>query len=258
MTQEGKAKAYDVVLNKLRHFIAKGVDPLITRADVQDFFPELAESEDEKVIKEIIELVMQPTWKTEEEFHRRNVLCAWLENVPVTIDHEKREGFHLGYKACLEKQGEQKIEENKGNIEGISPTWSEDDDWTTTKIMNVLLGSKIFLTPEETNELVYWLKSIKGRVQPKQEWSEEDEKKRKCLIKGLEDRMGFGWASDPFSREEYIDWLKSLRPQSQWKPSELQLGCLSDAIEHYNSSGYPAPKLKELLDDLKKIKEGNV
>lgn len=31
---------------------------------------------------------------------------AWLENIPYTIDHEKREGFHLGYKAALEKQGE--------------------------------------------------------------------------------------------------------------------------------------------------------
>lgn len=41
-------------------------------------------------------------------------------------------------------------------------------------------------------------------------WSEEDEKKRNGLIKGLENRMGFGWASDPYNREEYIDWLKSL------------------------------------------------
>lgn len=53
-TIEEKARAYDEVLNKLRHFITKGVDPLITRADVQDFFPELAESEGEKVRKSLI------------------------------------------------------------------------------------------------------------------------------------------------------------------------------------------------------------
>lgn len=47
-------------------------------------------------------------------------------------------------------------------------------------------------------------------VQQKSTWSEEDEKKRNGLIKGLEDRMGFGWASDPYSREEYIAWLKAL------------------------------------------------
>ena len=36
-------------------------------------------SEGEKMMKEIIELVMRPTWKTEKEFHRRHELCAWLK-----------------------------------------------------------------------------------------------------------------------------------------------------------------------------------
>ena len=55
MTQEKKAKRYDEVVNKLSHFIAQGVDPLITKADVQDFFPELVESEDEKIKKALLE-----------------------------------------------------------------------------------------------------------------------------------------------------------------------------------------------------------
>lgn len=52
-----KAKAYDKVVGKLKQFMAQGVDPLITRADVQDFFPELKESDDERVRKELIELI---------------------------------------------------------------------------------------------------------------------------------------------------------------------------------------------------------
>lgn len=51
---EEKAKAYDKVVGKLKQFMAQGVDPLITRADVQDFFPELKESEDEKIRKVLI------------------------------------------------------------------------------------------------------------------------------------------------------------------------------------------------------------
>ena len=50
-----KAKRYDNVVGKLKQFMAQGVDPLIRRADVQDFFPELAESEDERIRKELLE-----------------------------------------------------------------------------------------------------------------------------------------------------------------------------------------------------------
>jgi len=54
MTQGEKARAYDEIVGKLKVFMAQGVDPLMTRADVQDFFPELAESEDEKFRKYIL------------------------------------------------------------------------------------------------------------------------------------------------------------------------------------------------------------
>ena len=47
---------------------------------IEHLFPELKESEDERARKEITNLVMQPTWKTESEFHRRKELVAWLEN----------------------------------------------------------------------------------------------------------------------------------------------------------------------------------
>ena len=57
LTIEEKAKAYDEVVNKLKGFMAQGVDPLITRADVQDFFPELKDSEDERIRKKLIEAV---------------------------------------------------------------------------------------------------------------------------------------------------------------------------------------------------------
>ena len=157
---------------------------------------------------------------------------------------------------------EQKAEENKGNLGGISSDseWGKEDKSIIEEVVSYLINySNIVESKEDADRIEYLIDKIQD-ISPhhKQEWSEEDEKKRKCLIKGLEDRMGFGWASDPYSREEYIDWLKSLRPQNKWKPSELQLGCLSDAIEHYNSLGYPASKLKELLNDLKKLKEGEV
>ena len=156
--------------------------------------------------------------------------------------------------AWLEKQGE-KSEENKGNIGGISANWSEEDDKVRTTIINEFEQCSEWccangLTKEAC---IDWLQSLKGRVcceancTTTKEWSEEDEKiLRTILSDGIR-----GAELDMLQ----VNWLKSLRHQNQWKPSELQLGCLSDAIEYYNSLGYPAPKLKELLDDLKKLKE---
>lgn len=45
---------------------------------------------------------------------------------------------------------------------------------------------------------------------------------------------------------------KSLRSQKQWKPTEDDLECLSDAI---HSLSYPSPVLGSLLEQLKKLME---
>ena len=65
---------------------------------------------------------------------------------------------------------------------------------------------------KDTN-LALWLKSLPGRfnLQPKQEWSEDDECNLKRIIRVLEDNDS-DW-------KELSDWLKSLRPQpnSEWR-----------------------------------------
>jgi len=66
-------------------------------------------------------------------------------------------------------------------------------------------------------------------------------------------------ASDPFSREEYIDWLKSLRDRYAWKPSEDQIEALEHFVRSIAESGYVSPYdsrtnlLRSLLDQLKKL-----
>ena len=65
---------------------------------------------------------------------------------------------------------------------------------------------------------IAWLKSL--RLQPKQEWSEEDDWKRKELIQYLEEKGDY--------RTVWMTWLKSLRPS--WKPSEEQMVALDKAI----------------------------
>ena len=53
-----------------------------------------------------------------------------------------------------------------------------------------------------------------------------------------------------YSYPREIDWLKSLRPQSHWKPSEEQMRAVFDASERNDKLG---SVLRNLYDDLKKL-----
>lgn len=75
---EQKAIAYDKALERAKELYSQHWVEWSDK-DIESIFPELKESEEEKIKKEIVELVMQPTWKTEKEFHRRKELCDWLE-----------------------------------------------------------------------------------------------------------------------------------------------------------------------------------
>ena len=363
---EEKAQRYDeaiAVINKCetdKYGCIIGIKP-------SNIFPELKESEDETIRKEITELVMQPTWKTEKEFHRRKELCTWLEKQGEmdmgsykTAEDEKREFVGDGFIKCyadfqdfkegetywleyigndnynvrsdnllgktyhitpcqlytifkkqtwLEKKGEQKptnniIETWKGMRLEVyqqatgnrhEPNYSDG----TTKMFSLNDIDEIFEKIAETreeksadnvepkfkvgdtirhkgNHIENTIISIDDKlyhfplggwveieyqnqwelVEQNPAWSEEDEKKRKGLIKGLEDRMGFGWACDPFSREEYIDWLNSLRPQNHWKPSEEQMEALRIVVEnHCFARPQNQEYVKSLYNDLKKLRE---
>ncbi len=84
-------------------------------------------------------------------------------------------------------------------------------------------------------------------------WSEEDESKMRCLIAFLDTNPNSVIYSRP--KEEWIKWLKSLRPQSHWKPSEEQMTAIQSAIGIVGELTPTALKLKELREQLKKLTE---
>ena len=84
----------------------------------------------------------------------------------------------------------------------------------------------------------------------KSEWSEEDEKriKRVIYILSLDGRIGNE------ELKSILDWLKSLRPQTTWKPSDGQMNALKEACdEHWEPDGLDP--LYTLYQDLKKLRE---
>ena len=130
---------YTEALEKIRD----GLHPLpdgtkisgVTRAFLEEVFPELKESEDEKIRKAVIEMIHDtPSIECEENYNVcKNDILAWLE-----------------------KQGEKKPTE-----------WSEDDE----KMLHTIIADFKGLKHDNTstleshfNECMDWLKSLKERI----------------------------------------------------------------------------------------------
>ena len=103
-------------------------------------------------------------------------------------------------------------------------------------------------------DCIKFLRTIEKRVfpQPQQELNEED-------LRKIEHALIDTYAMD--SASKILNKIKSLRPQTTWKPSEEQMKCLSDVVHKakYNNDisvgGYSAyMPLVSLYLDLKKLK----
>ena len=88
------------------------------------------------------------------------------------------------------------------------------------------------------------------KIEQKPAWSEEDEKMLHNIIK---DVMILHNSKTIDGLKCKVNWLKSLKNRYTWKPSDEQIQCLYDAVEHYQTNGYPATKLKELYEQMQKI-----
>ena len=98
-----------------------------------------------------------------------------------------------------------------------------------------------------------WLKSIKDKVQlqPKQEWSEEDEAKLKsacALIRNTRLNGNEGIVNST------IEWLKLFKQRYTWKPSDGQMNGFKQAYDWYNTHCAQSLALNSLYNDLKKLK----
>ena len=96
---------------------------------------------------------------------------------------------------------------------------------------------------------IEWLKSIISRQQPKQEWSEEDDRMYNRIVSFIPQHL------TAESYTDCINWLKSLRPQNRWKPSNDIIMYLERAIEEESRPKDFQMALNNLLEQLKKLRE---
>ncbi len=123
--------------------------------------------------------------------------------------------------------------------------WSEEDERMYINLHNLIYSAPYC---DSRKELYNWLKFLKNKVQsqlqPKQEWSKEDERIYQSIIDDT--------VQENQLDNKQIDWLKSLRHQNTWKPSEEQMEALDDVI---SSRDIKYDVLSELWKDLKKLRE---
>ena len=249
---------------------------------LENIFPELCESDDERIRKELISFVRgmlschdKPNAERDEKYES---WIAWLEKECEKDKFiEKELECIKGYREDaikrleeLEKQSKDSpVLSDSSNI-GKS-VWSKEDDDNMIMIEDRLSDYFDYIREDSTlsknqkkslkEEIirnVNWLKSLKDRVQPqpKQEWCGGDEAHLHSLITHLEqwiERHPNTTGAD--IQGENITWLKSLRPQSTWKPSNEQIEALDFAVDCIVWEEFCVKRkvLKGLLEQLKKL-----
>ena len=220
------------------------------RGAIETLIPELTESEDERIIRAIIDALYSHT-------NSINLLSS--------------RGYQMGdIEAWLEKQKECLADNNK--------TSTDEDERIRKELVNFLQSP--FINENLTDEKVApWIAYLEKQKEPentsastmapscweveqkeqKPAWSEEDEQLLGFIYDLLADSL---WNSRyAMSRGECLDRLTSLRqrlqPRPSWKPSEEQMGALWKIMKYAVSlsSYYNIQKeIESLYNDLNKLK----
>lgn len=155
------------------------------------------------------------------------------------MDYEKKYKEALGWMQSLYKGLHGATKED---AEHYFPELKESDDERIKKAITRILYENYtdaaVIKGVEIAEIVAWLEK---QSEQKPTWSEEDELNLKQAIYVCHQN---GYAA-------IENWIKSLKPQPQWKPTEQQMNALKQTSENdyvmYNTI------LKSLYNDLKKL-----
>ena len=193
------------------------------RTALETLFPELKEYEDERIRKEL-----------KEAFEAYDIESKW-NGIPI------RSIF-----AWLEKQKEQKpisscdiVPYIDDKIAALQDMWREE---------------KVAFDWDDMHEMIEDVARHFYQKDQKQEWSDEDVDMLNSCISSIEEakenRYAYKETDGDTSYDHEIAWLKSLRPQPHWKPTEEQMKALIDCTI---GNEYDVHALVRLWGELKKL-----
>lgn len=246
---------------------------------IDNIFPELAESEDERMLLTIIRGFESWKGNGNMKFNNTNVddILAYLEkqkepqNKSMAHEDSSWSGI-LNSPLCKDKNLDDIAQEYVEGVKEYNPT----PDWNLVhtavcygyhlaeqkeqKQETLTEGAKEYTIREDYTSAYYEQKGYsrgyadgkKDAEQKPAEWSEEDEKIRGNLMSLLANMRGDRITEETY--QKYYPWLKSLRPS--WKPSEEQM----EALERASTNEYLSAKqfdiLVSLYEHLKQYQHG--
>lgn len=256
MTNDEKAKAYDMALEAARKEL--GVDRKeweVVQQVLHNIFPELRESDDERIRKVIYKLMLgmrEEIFTSQDEIVTKEKVLAYLEKKPgIKIWPHPIKDAYLEQK---EQKPIQSMEDEElvRTIKRLDPNVVVE---TCTTGTGELDGKALLYTADKSYQIGFRDGFHKGveSVKPV-EWSEEDEHNLNSVISLVHSTSDGAWGSCIGDRIE--NWLKSLRPS--WKPSEDEERLINTAIsflKDFADKGYE--NAVECIDWLKSKLNGN-
>ena len=229
--------------------------------------PDLAESEDEKIRKEMIryftemkkggsaslpyddciaylerqkEQKLTDTEWAELQSEFKNINEAFEDGKKEVIDNPEKYGLQKENKfaprvlPCSAAWFENDDEEQKEQKPADDKAFEEwiDDWWKHNKVNNPDSYDKGDEIQFDERSFKNFCRGIRNMYQQEPAWSEEDEDKLEQCI-----RIVSGWEGDyDIVKSPYSNFLKSLRPQPHWMPSKEQMDALERCIDYLDES----------------------
>lgn len=255
LTIEQKAQRYDEAIEKARLVLQeKGNEP-DGASILSELFPELIESKDERIRKDIINLVKKSNEYGGYALHKweADKMLAWLEKQGGQKPYGQRQecvDCQFNYAgeckgSCAMKRGKQKPTE-----------WSEEDNrilYNVKAYIGYAAGQR-GVKDELFKEANEWLNSLPIGFVYNKNYNED----MVTLLVGELKQI----ANDNNAPEQYqveINWLKSLKEGYTWKPSEKQIKvCKEVYADILSAKGFDLgtinSELNRLEEELKKLK----
>lgn len=223
-------KAYQEALERARK-IHNDTDFDYEKGMMEEIFPELKESEDERIRKALI------------RFHKS------------TIDVDGIKGEDII--AWLEKQGTKELDPRYENLEELLAA----DDIYQMSMNDAMVNEAKEKAAKALSELSIGklLGFEKQGEQKPIEWSKEDERIYCSILADIRTKQNVSTSTLESYYNEQISWLKSLKQRHTWKPSEEQIKAIrlarSFVTDDFSETKSLSEKLIELEEQLNKLRD---
>ena len=278
------SKAEEKTLAAINQMVDDGV---LTREVAERYFPEYAESEDERVRKGIIRCIKgnmpdndsrkkylawlekqgekkSVEW-SEEDNNMLSDIDACIADFPIFFEKMKINGKEVLNSDFIPKARKFLKSLKDRTCPKLKQEWGEDDEEHLNSIIaSVRTDMSTYPRSEEVKDLfisdISWLKSLKNRYVPqsKQEWNYNDERIIETIIQEIEKIPSEKFIDN--AKDRCLNWLryrtKSIKPQKRWNPSDEQMKELARAKDSCFDLSFETKRiLNSLYKDLKKLKE---